>query len=484
LQNPLLKNNSIILIQPSSRVIGKEDNLFAYESLTPSLGLAMIAAVCRAKGFGVSVVDMRLKHWTLPNLIKKIKEEPPVCVGISAFTNEIVQAGVIAKAIKEIFPRLPVIIGGPHASIMPKLTLEEFPDFDLAVIGEGEEVLAKLLPLLQQSAWDDIRVLPGVALRLKGEIKVNEPVNEIEELDQLPFPAWDLFELSHYNRWLVIGCSRGCPYRCYFCTPGYLGRRVRSKSPQRIVDEIEHVAKNFSITSIQFADAMLTLHKEQTVKMCDEIISRGLHKKIRWECETRADAVDIELLKKMKQAGCRWVALGVETGNEEILKHVVKKQESKREIEEAARLARKAGLKVRCFYILGHYKETSETILETIQFAISMNPDALSFGLIVPNPGSEIRSLAERGEGGLRLLNSRWMNYNQLNYDCLESAALPLHELKKWQSRAYFSFYSRHPVRALATVFSRSVYNYKISGLVMIAKKHFSRLFRPSAKAR
>ncbi|MFH0826285.1 MAG: radical SAM protein [Candidatus Omnitrophota bacterium] len=474
----LQKNKSpVILIHPSKRVLGLQDNIYTYESLTPSLGLAMIGASCRKAGHTVTVADMRLPHWTLPRLLEKIKTENPTCIGIGAFTTEIIQAGFIAKAIKARFPHLPIVIGGPHASTIPEQTLEEFRDFDIAVVGEGEETFVRLLHLMNSQGTGCLDTLPGIAFRDSSLIKKNAPSREIENLDELPLPAWDLFELPHYNRWFAISASRGCPYHCYFCNPIYLGRKTRIKSPKRIVDEMEEAHSRFGISSFQFADAMLTLNLKHALDLCEQIMARQLHKKVRWECETRADSITEEMLKKMKQAGCRWIALGVETGNEEILKTVVHKGETKQQIREALRLARTCGLNVRTFFILGHYGETVETIQETIRFAIELNPDVPSFGLILPNPGTEIRRLAEQRDSGLRILNNNWMNYNQLNYDCFELKKIPLAELKKWQSRAYYTFYRRHPLKALTILFSTSVYNYKVRSIVMVAFKLLLRFF-------
>ena len=197
-------------------------------------------------------------------------------------------------------------------------------------------------------------------------------------------------------------------------------------------------------------------------------MKRGLHKRIEWDCETRADAVSRPLLEKMKEAGCRWIALGAETGNERILREVVRKSESKEQIRQAVKLARDIGLKVRCFFILGHHTETEGTIKETIRFALQLNPDALSFGLMVPNPGSAIRRIAMAGSSGVKILHNRWEHYNQFDYDCYELDNLPLADLKKWRSQAYFTFYMHHPLKALSLFFDRSGYNYNLKALAKI----------------
>jgi radical SAM superfamily enzyme YgiQ (UPF0313 family) len=213
---------------------------------------------------------------------------------------------------------------------------------------------------------------------------------------------------------------------------------------------------------------MMGLIKDDSTALYDDLAASGLGTKVRWDCETRADAVSLELFRKMKAAGCEWVAMGVESGNERILREVVRKGETKEQIRQAAALARQAGLKLRAFFILGHHTETRQTIRETIAFALELKPDAVAFGLIVPNPGSELRAIAQMPGSGLRVLHNRWEDYQQFNYNCLEADAFPLAEMKKWQSRAYFTFYAHHPLKALSMFFSGSSYNYRFSGLIKL----------------
>lgn len=454
--------NNLLLIHPSKRVLGREDALHTRESLTPSLGLGYIASFCALKGFEVKIIDLRLAHRSLSDVINYITQKKPL-VGITAFTNEITAAGKIASEIKRVCPDTFIVVGGPHSTVVPVDTLKEFPYFDAAVIGEGEETIVELL----SSDGENLSNINGIAYRDGEGILLTHPREPIKDLDTLPPPAWELFEIEHYRGPFMISSSRGCPYPCYFCTPNYLGR-VRVRDPIEVVDELQADINKFKATRFQFADATLSLLDENAITLCDEIIKRGLNTKIEWDCETRADKVDANLLNKLKEAGCKWIALGVETGSERILKDIIKKGETKDDIRKAVSLIKAAGIKVRCLFILGHYSETVETIRETIDFALELNPDGISFGLMVPNPGSKIRAMAEKGEGGLRILHNRWEDYNQLNFSCLESAALPLDELKKWQSKAYFTFYSKHPLKGLRLFLDSSGYNYNISALLKI----------------
>lgn len=463
-----MKSRNILLIHASNKVINKKDNIHSKESLVPSLGIAMIAASLRNRGFFPTIFDLRLPHRSMKDILRYVKKENPLFIGIGAFTNEIVQSGECARIIKINFPTVPILIGGPHSTIMPKETLEEFEHFDIAVIGEGEKTVIDLAEMMYKRK-NNLEKLENIAFKKNGRIIIKSNPNLfINNLDELPFPAWDLFEFKYYNKIFVVSTSRGCPFQCYFCSPLYLGKKVRLRSAEKVVEEIEYIAKNFGAKRIQFTDAAFGLSREITEKICDLIIKKGLSKRIEWDCETRADKLDEKILQKMKKAGCKCIAIGVESGNNRILTEVIKKGETKEQIKKGVKLVKKSGIKLRCFFIFGHYTESEKEMKETIKFALELNPDSLSFGLLVPNPGSEVRRMAEKGLGGMKILNNNWNNYNQFDYNCYEKEDMPLMELKRWQAKAYWIFYFYHPLKGLSLFFEGSSYNYNIKSLITI----------------
>jgi len=461
---------NILLIHSSRKVLGGEDKLFTKESLVPSLGLASVAAYCAENGISPRIIDLRLPRYSMRDVLDYIAESKPVLAGITAFTADIVFANETARLIKEKYPGLPVVAGGPHPSLVPGLTLEEFKSFDAVVVGEGERTLVELVETYGRGAAAEPGSVAGIAYRKDGKTVLNPAREVIDDIAALPFPAWHLFDLKSYNNIFPVSASRGCPYRCYFCTPLYLGGRVRTRGHESIFREIRYLVDKFNAARVQFSDAMMGIENEELSLLCDELSASGLSGRVAWDCETRADAVDPALLGKMKKAGCRWVALGVESGNERILREVVCKAETKEQIRKAVAMIKKAGLRVRCFFILGHCTETAATIKDTIRFALELRPQALSFGLMVPNPGSGIRQLAEKGAGGLRIIHSRWQDYQQFDFSCLESKELPLEELKRWQSNAYFTYYLHNPLKALQMLFNGSSYNYSPGGIIKIVK--------------
>lgn len=437
--------SDVLLIHPSYHTAGiGKDNIHAKESLTPSLGLAHIAAYLEKNNIDVQIIDLRLERINSDEFVNKLKEEKPLVVGLTAFTDEIVAAASIARIVKKHDRKILTAVGGPHPTAIPINTLREFADFDAVVIGEGEISFYELVEATLNGT--SLSKIKGLAIRSDGVPKLTESRSTIQDLDSLPFPAWHLFDLEKYSDIFMVSSSRGCPFQCYFCFRQYLGN-TRLRYVKNVVDEIEYDIINFGATEIQFADATLSLIRDRAMELCDVLIEKGLNKKIKWHCETRADRVDIELLNRFKEAGCKSVSFGIESGDETLLKEVIKKGETKEQMKRAVNMAKSVGIETRCFFIIGHAFETRETIQRTIDFAKELSPDALSFGIMVPYPGSELRRLAENKVGGLNILHNDWSMYNQINYDCMELDEIPLDELKRWQSRAYIQYYSTRPLK-------------------------------------
>lgn len=449
--------SDVLLIHPSYQTAGiGKDNIHAKESLTPSLGLAYTAAYLEKNNIDVKIIDLRLERINSNEFVKKLKKEKPAVVGLTAFTDEIVAAASIARIVKKHDKKILTAVGGPHPTAMPIDTLKEFTDFDIVVIGEGEISFYELVKAVLNKG--SLSKIEGLAIGSNRAPKLTKPRSPIKDLDSLPFPAWHLFDIEKYSDIFMVSSSRGCPFHCYFCFRQYLGN-TRLRSVKNVLDEIEYDVTNFGATEIQFADATLSLIKDRAMELCDALIEKGLNKRIKWHCETRADKVDVELFKKFKESGCKSVSFGIESGDETLLKDVIKKGETKEQMKRAVDMAKSIGIETRCFFIIGHAFETGETIQKTIDFAKELSPDALSFGLMVPNPGSKLRSLAENKVGGLNILHNDWSRYNQMNYDCMELEEIPLNELKQWQSRAYFQYYSTQPLRFIKFLTGPQGYN-------------------------
>ena len=412
-------------------------------------GIAYIASYLRQNSIHVKIFDCRALHQDIDQILKTIEEFHPNFVGLGPYTEEIYEANRICKIIKEKYPGIVTILGGPHVSALPQRTLEEFPAVDLVVHGEGERTV---LDIVNGKNIEDIK---GLAYRHEGKIVINDPPEVIQDIDSLPYPAWDLFPLDTYRGISTIHLSekiidpilempvlssRGCPFKCNFCYKTFPG--LRNRDPIKIADEIEFNVNTYGASEIFFVEGTFAAHRAQGEQLCDELIKRGLNKKIKWMAETRVTAVNENLLIKMKEAGCQQINFGVETGDEQILKNS-KKGITLEQIINAVELAKKIGFKVSCFFIIGHPFETKKSIRKTYALARKIDPDLMNVGIMIPYPGTQIRDMAEKGEGDYNLVCDDWSEYTKQRGGPLELKTIPLRELRRIQSIEYLKYYLR-----------------------------------------
>lgn len=405
---------------------------------TPKVGLGYLASCLEKDGISCSILDAKFEGLTLEQVCQRLTQEQPDIIGISAMTPEVQHAADLAKKVKGFLPHSLIVIGGVHAIILPRETLEEYPSFDVLVSGEGELALPEIIRAFQEG--QSFEKIQGIAFRRDGGVQVNPPRAYIENLDAIPFPAWQKYPRS--SRLYCMISSRGCPHQCAFCMT-IMGKKVRLRSAGNVVDEMEWIADTFRAKEIVFSDDTFTQNFKRTDEILEEILARGLERKIRWTAQTRVDKVSYELFSKLKRAGCYKIELGVETGNIEIMK-AIKKGISLEEVERAVELAKKASLLVGCNFILGHPFETRKTIQDTIDFIVKLNPHHVTVAIMVPYPGTRIYEMARRGEGNYRLLSSEWKDFVRFAGNGLEMQDIPRHELERLQMKAYLSFYFKN----------------------------------------
>jgi radical SAM superfamily enzyme YgiQ (UPF0313 family) len=344
-------------------------------------------------------------------------------------THDIVAAGDLADAVKNVLPHVKVVIGGVHATALPEETLTEFPAFDFLVHGEGEITLGELIAAIELgNGFDEV---DGIAYRPNGRVMVNPPRERTADLDALPFP--DYSDIPRCKEYHVI-TARGCPYKCIFCMSPYGRSRVRQRSPENVIEELRAI-EGFRPRVIKFNDETFGIDRRRAIRLLDLICQEGLHK-TRKVASLRANHVDLELLKKMKQAGFWYLDYGVETGSEEVMKRIHKGL-TLGQIEEAITLTKRVGIKVGANFIIGHPEETYQTAKQTIDFAVKLNADVNAIGLMVPYPGTEVARMAKNGEGGYRLLSSNWSDYNKQLGNALELTTLSRQQMERLQLNGY-----------------------------------------------
>lgn len=441
----------VALISSATSVVVREHDRPRY----PCLGLAYLSAVLRTNNIEVLVIDAKFDGISQNAVHDSIVRFRPHIMGFTAMTHEIVHVASVAAKLREAFPLSLMVIGGPHATVATVRTLQEFPVFDVAVVSEGEQTLLEIArevdmaicksgqngkggPTMIQA--DRLALIEGIAWRSGSNVITNRPRRFNPELDSLPFPDYD--HIKRRIETYPIYSSRGCPNNCIFCCR-ILGNKIRVRSPRNVVDEMKHAINKFRPKLIDFADETFTFPRERTHLICDLIIQEGLEKAIKWTAQSRVTRVDQELFKKMKKAGCVDVDFGIESGNPETLKRI-KKGITTTDASNAITAAKKAGLKTGSYFIIGHPFETPETIRETIRFATKLNTDTVSFGIMVPYPGTEVYEMATRGEGGYHIISENWEDYDKQFGNALELDGLSRKELERWQHKAYIGFYFRN----------------------------------------
>lgn len=398
----------------------------------PHISIGYLAGYLENKKVPCKVIDAKLERITDFEVIRRCIGED--IVGITSLTHEICSTAELAEKIKRASPNTKIVIGGAHATSLPKETMEAFPVFDYLVYGEGEETLYELVKAVGEE--NGLERIKGIVFRNGGEIIVNEPRVEEQELDNLPWPAWHLFPKA---REYPVITARGCPFSCVFCMRAH-GKKVRKRSVDDVVKEMQMLADKYKTRYVYIYDETFTLFKDRADEICEKMIERGINRKFRWEAETRVNCVDLETLKKMKKAGCVLIKLGIEAGNPEILKGT-KKGITIEEAENAVKMAKKAKLRTQGLFILGHPNETSKTMKDTINLAVKLNTSMVAFGIMTPYPGTEVYEMAKKGEGGYKLLSLRWNDYNKQLGNALELKNISRKEMEKIQFWGYMKFY-------------------------------------------
>ena len=415
----------------------------------PVLGLAYVASYAMSKGFDCTVFDAYFHSWSEKELKRRLAAYKPDVVGFTAMTHEVTIAGRMAAELK-VSIHAPMVVGGCHATALPGRTLAEFPGFDYAVFGEGEHTMVELLQHLQ-TGRPEVRDVKGVAFRQSdGSIVVNEPRPRLTpaELDALPYPAFDDYYGENReaprpkDAYYAMFTSRGCPSNCAFCMR-VLGRQVRRRSAESIVAEMEYAIERWGAHVFDFADEIFLFDTPETRRLLQMFIDRGLADRVAWSAETRANLVNPDIIALAKRAGCRCICMGVESGDDEILKGV-NKGITVEQVRRAVKIIHDAHIAVGTFYILGHPNETRETVRKTVNLAVELNTHAISMGIMVPYPGTRIFEMASRGEGGYRLLTQDWSFYDKYGGHAMEIEGLPHSELLKWQRRAFIRLYLRN----------------------------------------
>jgi anaerobic magnesium-protoporphyrin IX monomethyl ester cyclase len=361
------------------------------------IGLMYIAAVLKKAGYIVEILDAFMADCVFQDngetinvglpfdqIKQEIARRKPDIVGISGpFTSQIGNAIKISNLVKQVNPKILTVVGGPHVTLMPKEFLEEATNFDVAVVGEGEYAMLEISKAFEGK--EQFSQILGISYRQNGEVTNNPTRPFMQQLDDLPYPAYDLVQMELYlspkkigyrsfqDRAISMITSRGCPFNCCFCAVHlHMGQNFRAHSAKYVLDHIQYVVDMFKVKNIFFEDDNLTLDIKRFEAICDGIIERRI--KIGWETPNgvRADCLNLELLKKMKQSGANSIFIGVESSDQQILDNVICKNLDLNRVLQFAKDAKQIGLKTGAFYIIGFPGETKENMQHTADFALEL----------------------------------------------------------------------------------------------------------------
>ncbi|MCB0094081.1 MAG: radical SAM protein [Caldilineaceae bacterium] len=431
---------------------------------TAHLGLAYLGAVSERRGDEVVVFDADVEEQPVSEFVQDYR---PHIVGITANTPQVKQAWRTADAIKQVLD-VPIVLGGPHVSVLPEESCAK-PSVDLVVRGEGEEAWIDISDRLETFLLDQPRFSTAEFMHPKheifrdclgltykssdGVIHNNPDRPATANLDTLPWPAYHLFKMDRYTnlqpatdrvdgaRSFSIMTSRGCPYRCTFCSQSIMPIKWRSRSAENVIAEWWHLVHDLDAQEIGVLDDSANIRVKRLEELGHALIANNLQH-VPWIFVNgiRANLAHRELLALLKQAGLKRLAFGVETGDPHILKSIDKKVDHET-IRQAFRNAKEVGLETIAFMILGLPGETRETMQRTIDFAIELDPLIANFSMMTPYPGTKVYEVVKR-QG--RLLINDWEDYvffeQQARYEMGEMTAELVEEMYR---KAYRQFYLR-----------------------------------------
>ncbi|MFC1685666.1 B12-binding domain-containing radical SAM protein [Nanoarchaeota archaeon] len=448
----------ILLISPNcKRKLGKS---FRVSPVLYPLGLAYLAAVLRRDKQKVKILDAEALNFKMKQIMDYVESYRPDVVGFSVKTPAVYNVFRMAKKIKEKYPQIKIVVGGPHPSAIPEESAkEEFIDF--VVVGEGELTMLELVNEL--NGKKNFKKINGLVFRnKKNKVIVNKPREQIHDLDALPYPAFDLLPLEKYvsinskdKKFINILTSRGCPGRCIFCNKRVFGNNCRMRSAKNLIQEIEFLIKTYGYKEFHIVDDLFTNDRQRVIDFCNLVIKKKL--RIKWKCGNgvRVGTIDLELLRLMKRSGCYSLSYGIESGNQKILNNL-RKGQTLQQCKNAVTLTKKVGIDCIGFFIFGGLGEDKKTMRETLNFAKSLDLDLAQFMIVVPYPGTLIREVIEQ-EG--KLLVDSWEKYDHLEGKAIfEHGKLKAKDMEEMHKKAYKEFY-RRPQYLLKKIFKKRTWN-------------------------
>lgn len=414
----------VLLIQPSFVRNRKFEN--NRRSLVPPMMLHYLAKPLIEEGFNVDVLDLSTYAISDTRLVEYIQHWNPRIVGITSVTENFFSARNVAKLIRSTNPETPIVVGGPHVSFKTDETLQ-YGCFDFVVRGEGDLAFADLARCLLKNDGQGLNKIPGISYRDNGRI-INHDRVLINDLNALGFPTRDKVNQERYAYSAVMMTSRGCPFRCHFCSATAMaGGKYRMRSIDSVLDELDYLTVSLHNRRFAFSDDTITAYPARIERICGHILNRNYA--VDWVCASRVDVVSSKLLRLMARAGCRSIQFGFESGNKDVLRSINKKI-TPEQILNATELCVQHQIIPYGNFIIGFPEDTSSTIRDTYNLALRIKKmnGTCDFAIMTPFPGTYFYEHAE--ELGIKIHTENWSEY-LLDNPVISTQHLDIDEIKE-----------------------------------------------------
>ena len=438
-------SKKVLILNPPLTMREMYKDLEGGGSQFPPLGIALLAAVIRDKGYNVKILDTLALNMNGEQAIQKILKESPDYLAVTSITISIYNAQEIIQTLKKTHPEMKIIVGGPHVTAAPEKTMEVFPEFDVGVIGEAEDTFVELLDRLDNNkSLDDVA---GLLIRKEGKIIRTAPRPLIKDLDKLPFPAWDLLPdlLTYYqpaadtlNRTpaTLLITSRGCPGRCNYCDQSVFGQRIRGYSADYVIRMIKHLQKEYGIKEIFFQDDNYVALRQRMIEISKKLIEQKID--LTYSVMGRVDQVTEEGLRWLKKSGCWQINYGLESGDQRIF-DLIDKDVTVKQNMDAVKLANKLGISVKGLFMIGAFGETKESIENTLKFIKKAPIDDFHMTIYTPFPGATGYKEAHK----YGKFDPDWRKVSMFGADNFVPFGITRKELEKYYRKSWRVFYLR-----------------------------------------
>ena len=455
------------------------------QHITPPLGIMSLKSYLEAHrdAYQVHLLDMVLDELSARHTAARIRSLAPDVVGFSAFTHEF---SIVEDILQEMGRHRPkTVLGGPHANVMPRDTLAACPGLDYIISGEGEPSFAQLLDRIFAFSEQTLDTIDGLCFRRNGRVYCNGKKAYIADPGTLPMPAWNAIDLERYNNhhfrnmnWIKLRkyaplfTSRACPYHCIYCHRVF-GKGFRPLSAERVVQEMVFLHNRFHVSEFHILDDVFNLDRERVHKIARYIIDEGMDVKLAFPNGLRADLLDEETLRLLRQAGAYRMVYAVESGSAR-MQTLLKKHVKLAKVQEIIRFTHTLGVLQSGFFMIGFPEETLDEIQQTIRFALDSKLDTCSIFQVVPFPGTELYDWARQVNPRFTYSPQDHLYYSATSYYQQTYGV----DLKKIQQQAYRKFYL-NPRRVLNILRHLPDKRYLLQGAKYFLS-YSSRLFRRS----